>query len=172
MFFEHLKANLIIIIFFGLILALGYWAIISIQVDPSEFESQAVDVRPIIENEPTGFTQTPSSDNSSSPVTQSPVTPTATTTTTGSGQNSELVSALEKLITDNVLMKAGSRGTRVGTVQEFLNIYNGTDSKVDNDFGQTTENQIKVFQRAEGLTADGQTGPNTYRKMIEWLNKQ
>ena len=69
-------------------------------------------------------------------------------------------------------MKKGSRGTRVGTVQEFLNIYNGTDSKIDNDFGATTENQIKAFQKSEGLTADGQAGPGTYKKMIEWLKKQ
>ncbi len=171
MFFETLKANLLIIIFFGAVGALGYWAVNSLQVDPEEFESQLVDVRPIIENEPTGYM-----DNSNTSVTYTPeVTTTPTPTQTNptpvvTGEYGELKSALQKLIDDNVLMKEGSRGTRVGTVQQFLNIYNGTDSKVDNDFGATTSNQVKAFQKAEGLSADGQAGVGTYKKMIEWLD--
>lgn len=170
MFFETLKANLLIIIFFGAVGALAYWAVNSLQVDPEEFESQSVDVRPIIENEPTGYVD----DSNTKPVTPIPptgATPTSSTTPTSTGEHGELISALQKLIDDNVLMKKGSRGTRVGTVQQFLNLYNGTDSKADNDFGATTENQIKAFQKAEGLSADGQAGPGTYKKMIEWLDK-
>lgn len=171
MFFETLKVNLLIIIFFGVVGALGYWAVNSLQVDPEEFESQLVDVRPIIQNEPTGYM-----DNSNTGVQAStpevPTTPVQVTTTpSATGEHAELKSALQKLIDDNVLMKEGSKGTRVGTVQEFLNIYNGTDSKKDNDFGATTTSQVKAFQKAEGLSADGQAGPGTYKKMIDWLDK-
>ena len=172
MFFETLKANLLIIVFFAAIGLLGYWAVVSLQVDPDEFESQLVDVQPIIENDPAGVSESTSTAPSTSTTTSSSGTSSQTSSGTNNAKYSEIKSALEKLVSDNILMKAGSRGTRVGTVQQFLNIYNGTDSTIDNDYGPTTENQIKAFQKAEGLTADGQTGPNTYKKMIAWLDKQ
>ncbi len=173
MFFETLKANLLIIIFFGIVLLLGYRAVISLQVNPEEFTAQTTDVRPIIENEPTGYGTVVDS-NPETSVTPAPPssTPSSQTPSTTSGEHENLIADLQELVDDNVLMKKGSRGTRVGTVQEFLNIYNGTDSKIDNDYGATTENQIKAFQKAEGLTSDGQAGPGTYTKMIEWLRKQ
>jgi len=82
-----------------------------------------------------------------------------------------LVAELQKLVDDKIYMKAGSRGTRVGTVQNFLNIYNGTSKKVDNDYGAGTKTDVMAFQKAEGLSVDGETGPNTYLKMIAWLVK-
>ena len=69
-------------------------------------------------------------------------------------------------------MKVGSKGTRVGTVQNFLNLYFKTSKKIDNDFGATMKADVIKFQKAVGLTADGQTGPTTYLKMIDWLKKQ
>jgi murein L,D-transpeptidase YcbB/YkuD len=84
----------------------------------------------------------------------------------------ELIGRIERLIEDEVFMKVGSRGTRVGTVQEFLNIYNGTDSRIDNDYGNGTKDKVQKFQSAEGLGADGQAGPNTYNAMIDWLKEQ
>lgn len=83
-----------------------------------------------------------------------------------------LINELQKLITDNVFMKVGSRGTRVGTIQTFLNIYNKTNKKVDNDYGAGLKTDVANFQKAVGITADGETGPATYRKMIDWLKKQ
>jgi hypothetical protein len=171
MFFETLKANILIIIFFGAVGYVGYWGVTSLQVDPDEFDTKVTDVRPSVSN---GGVNNSNNDQVTPPPISAPVatTPSAPVTQPSSqGENTELKKALQKLITDNVLMKRGSRGTRVGTVQEFLNLYNGTDSVVDNDFGPTTENQVRAFQRSEGLTADGQTGPNTYRKMIEWLDR-
>ena len=89
-------------------------------------------------------------------------------TNTGS-QNQELINALQKLVDDNVLMKSGSRGSRVGTVQQFLNIYNNANRKIDNDYGLTTKNLIIQFQKDQGLTQDGEAGPSTFRKMISWF---
>jgi murein L,D-transpeptidase YcbB/YkuD len=83
-----------------------------------------------------------------------------------------LINELQKLINDNVFMKKGSQGPRVGTVQKFLNLYNNTSNRVDNDFGPGMETLIKKFQTAEKLTSDGEVGPNTYKKMIDWLKKQ
>ena len=82
-----------------------------------------------------------------------------------------LVGKLEALISDNINMRDGSKGTRVGTVQKFLNIYFETNKTVDNQYGPGTVSDVKKFQSAEGLGADGQAGPNTYRKMVEILEK-
>jgi peptidoglycan hydrolase-like protein with peptidoglycan-binding domain len=95
-----------------------------------------------------------------------------TETESNLGTYSDLISRLQDLIDDVVLMKEGSRGTRVGTVQEFLNLYNDTTGGIDNDYGPGTKSKVAAFQKAEGLSADGQAGPNTYRAMIEWLNEQ
>ena len=94
------------------------------------------------------------------------VTPTKPTTTS---KYQNLINELQKLVDDNIFMKEKSAGTRVGTLQNFLNIYNKTSKRVDNDYGATTKADVIKFQKAEGITADGETGPATYRKMIEWL---
>lgn len=83
-----------------------------------------------------------------------------------------LINELQKLITDNIFMKKGSQGPRVGIIQKFLNLYNNTSTRVDNDFGPSMEALVKKFQTAEKLSADGEVGPNTYKKMIDWLKKQ
>lgn len=83
-----------------------------------------------------------------------------------------LIGELETLAKDNIQMKSGSRGTRVGTIQKFLNVYNNTSKRVDNDYGKTTTADVTAFQKAEGISADGETGPATYRKMVEWLKEQ
>ncbi len=87
-------------------------------------------------------------------------------------QNQKLISSLQKLVTDNISMKKGSLGTRVGTVQKFLNVYNKTSNRIDNDFGKKMEVSVKNFQKGQKLTADGVAGSNTFRKMIDWLKKQ
>ena len=87
-------------------------------------------------------------------------------------KNQTLINELQKLVTDNVYMKVGSKGTRVGTVQKFLNLYNNTSNKLDNDYGPSMKTAVTAFQKAQGITPDGETGPATYKKMIEWLKKQ
>ncbi len=82
------------------------------------------------------------------------------------------IDALQKLINDKIYMKKGSKGSRVGTVQTFLNIYNKTSTKIDNDYGPGMETLIKKFQADQKITVDGEAGPGTFKKMIEWLKKQ
>jgi len=87
-------------------------------------------------------------------------------------KNQSLIDELQKLVDDKIFMKLKSYGTRVGTVQRFLNVYNNTSNKVDNDYGPGTVTKVKAFQKAEGLTADGEAGTSTFKKMIEVLKKK
>ena len=96
-------------------------------------------------------------------------TPTKTTTTTTVSKNQSLINELQKLVDGNIYLKLKSQGTAVGAIQKFLNVYNKTSNKIDNDYGATTVTAVKNFQKAEGLTADGEIGPGTTKKMITWL---
>ncbi|NCT00076.1 peptidoglycan-binding protein [Candidatus Parcubacteria bacterium] len=84
-----------------------------------------------------------------------------------------IIDELQKLIDDQIFMKIGSSGTRVGTVQKFLNIFGSKDvnSGVDNDFGNGTKAKVIAFQKAVKIFADGEPGPQTFQKMIDWLNE-
>lgn len=83
-----------------------------------------------------------------------------------------LIDELQKLVSNNVLLKQKSRGLNVGTVQNFLNIYNDTSSKVDNDYGVGTAKVVSVFQKDSGLNPNGEASLSTFNKMIDWLKKQ
>lgn len=87
------------------------------------------------------------------------------------GEHADLIAELEELIKDNIHMKVGSRGTRVGTVQKFLNVFQDASAIVDNDFGNGTKANVIEFQTDAGITADGEPGPQTYQAMIDWLEK-
>lgn len=168
---ETFKAYLLIVGFVGVLGFGGYWAATSLNEPVRLAETE--DIQVVAQTPVTVVT-----DTVSEPVTtpdtssQTPQTTSETTVPTTNGQHSDLIARLQKLITDNVLMKEGSRGTRVGTVQEFLNVYNKTSGGLDNDYGPGTKTKVAAFQKAQGLTADGQAGPATYQKMIDWLNKQ
>lgn len=95
------------------------------------------------------------------------VTPTTAKTTTLKYQS--LINELQKLVDGNIYLDSKSEGVAVGSVQKFLNIYNNTLNKVDNDYGPSTITAVKNFQKAQGLTADGEIGPGTFNKMISWL---
>jgi murein L,D-transpeptidase YcbB/YkuD len=86
-----------------------------------------------------------------------------------SEEQQTLLAELEDLIVDDIYMREGSRGTRVGTVQNFLNLYLDTESSVDNQYGPGTRSRVRQFQEQEGLTADGLAGPSTYGAMIDVL---
>jgi len=80
-----------------------------------------------------------------------------------------LINELQKLVNGNIYLDSKSEGVAVGSVQKFLNIYNNTLNKVDNDYGPSTITAVKNFQKAQGLAADGEVGPGTFEKMISWL---
>lgn len=184
--FKFLLSSIIALMVLGLV---GYWAIFTIEpgaahVDKQkqkELEEQNESLTKEVAELKNELRLLQGSPAPTTSVNTPPPTPTTSTqpapttpapTTTSSSSNQTLINELQKLIDDKVVMKEKSRGTRVGTVQRFLNLYNDTAKRVDNDYGKGTVADVTAFQRAEGLKADGETGPTTYSKMIEWLKEQ
>jgi hypothetical protein len=58
-----------------------------------------------------------------------------------------------------MVLKLGSKGPGVVTLQEFLKI------TTDGDFGPKTQSAVKSWQKAHGLLADGIVGKNTWAAM-------
>lgn len=59
-----------------------------------------------------------------------------------------------------ILLKIGSRGKDVKTLQRILHLYE------DGIFGAMTEEAVKEYQRQHGLTADGIVGDKTWAVML------
>lgn len=170
---ESFKANFIIFVFIIGVLALGLWAVGSItsKNDSIIGSHESTDVGPVVTTEPDPNYVPPTTSSPETPVVTNPEPePPSTnpTPTTPTGEHSELIADLQDLIDDKILMKKGSRGTRVGTVQKFLNEY-GIKVSIDNDYGDSVVTAVKKFQQEQKLGADGQAGEGTYKKMIEWL---
>ena len=71
------------------------------------------------------------------------------------------------------LLKRGSAGADVRELQDRL-IRLGYDvgaSGADGDFGKATEEAVKAFQTADGLTADGEYGKKTHEALTEAWEK-
>ncbi|MFJ8958288.1 peptidoglycan-binding protein [Lentzea sp. NPDC102401] len=62
-------------------------------------------------------------------------------------------------------VKEGQNGATVLTAQHLLR-HRGYNISADGDFGPATEAAVKQFQTANGLSSDGQIGPNTWPKLI------
>ena len=63
------------------------------------------------------------------------------------------------------LLKKGSAGTDVKTLQELLNQL-GAALSVDGDFGNDTEAAVKAFQKKAGLKQDGKYGDQTHTALM------
>ncbi len=168
---------------------IGYWAVTSIQSgssfalnqkiqqlqkDNADLIKQVSELTDQIEASQVKITKTETA-TKVEPIPEPKAAPTPVTTTKKTQttyKNQSLIDELQKLVTDNISMKLKSQGTRVGTIQKFLNIYNKTSNKIDNDYGASTQKVIIAFQKDQGLSASGEVGPNTYTKMIAWLKKQ
>ncbi len=59
------------------------------------------------------------------------------------------------------LYKRGSSGARVTEIQTRLKNWGYYDGAVDGVYGSRTESAVRWFQRQNGLSADGQAGPQT-----------
>ena len=65
----------------------------------------------------------------------------------------------------DVVLKNGSSGSSVRSVQKRLKelgYYTGT---VDGDYGSSTEKAVRAFQQKNGLTVDGKVGPTTLARL-------
>lgn len=65
------------------------------------------------------------------------------------------------------LIRAGDTGLAVSDVQQRLARVLGEDLSRDGVFGPGTLEQVRRFQRARGLPADGIVGPETWRSLVE-----
>lgn len=173
---ETLKSWFLSIFILLLIIGLGYWAFYSIESGSEHAVNQKIeeleDKNRELQKEVDKLTKEltlykPAEETPEVIPEENTPAPVVTTY-----KNQGLISELEQLVIDKINMKVGSRGTRVGTVQNFLNLYNNTNNKVDNTYGEGTKKVISAFQKAVGLKADGNAGPATYEKMIEWLKSQ
>jgi len=183
---EDIKSILSTIIIIGLLGFGGYWAFSTMESGSSHIDNEKLedleDENEALRNEVSKLNSEISSliiqkeeqlvkeEEEVKPVEEVKVVkPTTTTPTTTVSKNQTLINELQKLVDSNITLKKGSTGTRVGTVQKFLNIYNKTSNRVDNDYGTSTITAVKNYQKAQGLTADGEAGPGTFKKMISWL---
>lgn len=71
----------------------------------------------------------------------------------------------------NRLLKLGSRGEDVKTLQKQLNALGFSVGKVDGIFGPATRNAVISFQRSRGLVVDGIVGPATVAAINAALNQ-
>lgn len=60
----------------------------------------------------------------------------------------------------------GDRGVDVKAIQGFLRHHGSMTERVDGVFGASTEAAVKVFQDANGLTADGRVGEKTWAALL------
>ena len=70
---------------------------------------------------------------------------------------------------DLSVLRSGSKGEQVKTVQRLLYCINGCpkDLKIDGEFGPVVAKYVKAFQKANGITADGVVGANTWNKLLK-----
>ena len=66
---------------------------------------------------------------------------------------------------DMPLLKKGSTGSEVERLQKILNA-KGYKLDVDGSYGSKTESAVKAYQRANGLTADGECGEKTWTSLF------
>lgn len=165
---NELKFNAIVFLTFFILAGGVYWAVSTLDRGVS-----------YVRVETTNPADTPTSITTTEPTTTTTTTttttePTTTTVVADPQENKyqDLIDDLQKLVDAGVVMSSGSSGTRVGTVQNFLNLYHDVSKTVDNDYGPGTRELVRKFQSDHNLSADGQAGPNTYEQMIEWLESQ
>lgn len=70
------------------------------------------------------------------------------------------------------VLKKGAKGEQVKAMQILLMGYgfkmenNGKTYGADGSFGAATENAVKAFQKAKGLSVDGSCGPKTWAALL------
>lgn len=175
------------IIVLGLFGLLGSWAVGSMQsgsdyvnnqkIEKLEQENEALKeeaemLKAELSSLEGAVAEKPATEPAEKPAEEKP-TETKPKPTTTTYKNQTLINELQKVLNSGTILKLKSTGPAVGSVQKFLNLYNKTSNKIDNDYGATTKARVTAFQKAEGVSPQsGDTGKATLTKMIAWLKKQ
>jgi hypothetical protein len=93
--------------------------------------------------------------------------PTAGAPTTAA--TTPLTPAQPAVATPAATLKPGDQGAAVKVLQRGLAHLGYSPGKIDGQYGPSTIDAVKRFQRAGGLTADGILGPNTLRSLAHAL---
>lgn len=64
------------------------------------------------------------------------------------------------------VLQKGSKGNEVKTLQRLLKAL-GYNLTVDGDFGSNTQNALKAYQKAKGLSVDGICGKNSWNSLLK-----
>lgn len=73
--------------------------------------------------------------------------------------------AVMRLVQEQAMLRWGSRGDDVMTLQRLLNQCNDAGLQEDGIFGPLTYKAVTTFQTQEGLSVDGIVGPQTWEKL-------
>lgn len=69
-------------------------------------------------------------------------------------------------LTSSQILRWGSRGQSVVSLQERLEELGFYSGSIDGTFGFSTLNAVKSYQRSQGLVADGVVGSNTFTRLM------
>lgn len=166
---DNTKFNLVSIILLVVLIGLGALAIITL-TPPKRYSAQPQQVATatddVVQSEETPAPAVPAVTPESNTA-PAPATPSTTT------QHAELIAAIETMIKAKTILKAGDKGPNVGTIQTFFNLYNKTNTRVDNDFGPGLTSTVKSFQSKNNITPQsGQVAEKTMTQMVTWLKSQ
>ncbi|WP_242908664.1 peptidoglycan-binding protein [Actinomadura terrae] len=84
----------------------------------------------------------------------------------GGSSGSPAGSWMEELLKELPLVRKGSTGEHVETVQGLLLARSHPEIKVDGAFGAATERAVRAVQKWGGVTADGEVGPKTWPVLL------
>lgn len=77
-----------------------------------------------------------------------------------------IVSMTATSLAATIVLRPGSRGTAVREVQLALNAQGYANLVVDGIYGKQTTEAVTLYQRNNGLKADGKAGPRTLKKLL------
>ena len=69
------------------------------------------------------------------------------------------------------LLKKGAKGPDVSELQTWLTKFGYLNDQIDGDFGSKTKKAVEAFQKASGLTADGEYGKQSHATMQVLIDK-
>ena len=155
--------TLILIIALG---AGGYFAIKSM-TKPASYIPKTIetigDLHAVVTDPDTGTSPV------QTPVTTAPAVAAPVATASVSSTSTSLSTNLSSMISNKILLKLGNKGTNVGYVEQFMNLYLKKNLVIDDTFDKILKANIITFQKQNKIAQTGTVGPTTLQTMVLWL---